>query len=46
VLASPELSQDELEIQGQSKSASAAALTKKGSLGIISLILDATTINP
>lgn len=42
VLASPELSQDEIEIQGDKDN----DLLKKGSLGIISLILDATTIDP
>jgi hypothetical protein len=45
VLASPELSQDELEIQGDN-AVSNTELLKKGSLGIISLILDATTIDP
>ena len=45
VLASPELSQDEIEIQGDN-GGSNNDLLKKGSLGIISLILDATTIDP
>lgn len=47
VLASPELSQDELEIQGAGGGASSNVdLLKKGSLGIISLNLDALTIDP
>lgn len=45
VLASPELSQDEIEIQGDNATSN-NDLLKKGSLGIISLILDATTIDP
>jgi hypothetical protein len=51
VLASPELSLEELEIQrgGQGAIQGAQAsndLAKKGSLGIISLNLDALTIDP
>jgi hypothetical protein len=49
VLASPELSQEELEIQGANAgggSSSNVDLLKKGSLGIISLNLDAMTIDP
>jgi len=49
VLASPELSQEELEIQGTNAASGAASnadLLKKGSLGIISLNLDALTIDP
>ena len=52
VLASPELSLEELEIQrggqlgGGQGTQSSAELPKKGSLGIISLNLDALTIDP
>ena len=48
VLSSPELSQEELEIQGSSLGGDddGTDLTKKGSLGIISLNLDAITIDP
>lgn len=52
VLASPELSLEELEIQrggqlgGGQGAQSSAELPKKGSLGIISLNLDALTIDP
>ena len=45
ILASPELSQDEIEIQ-QATNPGGLDLSKKGSLGIISLFLDATTIDP
>lgn len=45
VLASPELSQEELEIAGGG-STSNGDLLKKGSLGIISLNLEALTIDP
>ena len=46
-MATPELSSDELEIQklGGAES-SLADLMKKGALGIISLNLDAVTIDP
>lgn len=40
------LSQDELEIQGMGEVKGGVDLTKKGSLGVISLNLDATTIDP
>ena len=46
ILASPVLSQEELEIQKADDKASSVDFTKKGSLGIISLRLDATTIDP
>lgn len=51
VLASPELSSEELEIQRGGLgsglgSQSSSDLLKKGSLGIISLNLDALTIDP
>jgi hypothetical protein len=50
VLASPELSSEELEIQrgGEVTPGAQASndLAKKGSLGIISLNLDALTIDP
>ena len=49
VLATPELSADELEIQADKAAQGTASnvdLLKKGSLGIISLNLDALTINP
>ena len=47
ILASPELSQEELEIQSQSGNQNSSIdFTKKGSLGVISLNLDATTIDP
>lgn len=46
VLASPELSAEEIEIQGGPGGVSNQDLLKKGSLGIISLNLDALTIDP
>jgi hypothetical protein len=47
VLASPELSQEEIEIaKGKGGNTSNDDLLKKGSLGIISLNLDALTIDP
>lgn len=45
ILASPELSAEEIEVQAATNPGS-LDLSKKGSLGIISLILDATTIDP
>lgn len=45
ILAEPELSQEELELQA-SGADSSVDFSKKGSLGIISLNLDATTIDP
>lgn len=46
VLSSPVLSNEELEIQNGTGGMSNNDLLKKGSLGIISLNLDALTIDP
>jgi hypothetical protein len=45
ILASPELSAEEIEVQ-TTTNPGGLDLSKKGSLGIISLVLDANTIDP